>query len=396
MGFGVVKSLNQSKPNDSNANDEFVVVGCGPIECRKDNEESKDFVCFCEDQITNVYMIHLEIYEPPNAPKGSTGWSVEAEFVGVITGTGDIGPYQLVGVLPNTIAGCPVYVSFRYLCVNSAVTPSGGGTAIEDFLEIATTTLNGDQLAVLDAMQAATGLSYPSSSWLDIYFEFNFVFLLANPSFELDLSGLGLSDLSLINTFTNLKHINLNDNKVNGYGLQQIDRLNLITMKMQRNALGMNDLIFLLPMNGTLKHIDAKSNNIQELRLLSFNLDYLDVSDNVVASIDSGLTNNVKDFRFNNNVYPSTVGFWLARKTAATSATKLAGALGNLSGVTNFEISNTEMDDPVNNPITIITKISVDKGISYAAAELIFRNFPSWIQVENILGHAPYDPTVLK
>ena len=342
-------------------------------------------------------MQHLDTYTPPDAPLGSSGWVIEAEFVGVQTGTGNIGAYQLIGTLPNTIAGCPVYVSFRYLCVNSAVVPDGGGTALQDFLEIAETTLNEDQLTTLEKIQEAIGLEYPTESWFDIYYNFNVVFLSKNPDYELDLSGLGLSDVSLLDTLTNLRHVNLNDNKINGYSLQQIDRLNLVTMKMQRNALGMNDLIFLVPMNSSLKHIDVSENNIQEVRLFSgFDLDYLDLSDNVIASIDSNTSNKVKDFRFNRNVYPDTVGFWATRKADSTSATKIANNLGDMSQIINFELADYELNDPVNDPTTIINTIASDKGITFAEAEALTNFAPTWEDVENSVGHVPYDPTVLK
>lgn len=399
VGYGVVKNWNSSWPNDTQANSNFIVTGCGPLDCREDNEESKDFVCFCEDQITNVYMQHLDFYTPPNAPVGSIGWTVEAEFVGVTTGTGNIGTYQLIGVLPNTLNGCPVYVSFRYFCVNSAVIPSGGGTALEDFLEIAETTLNEDQIAILDAIQEAIGFRYPDDSWMEIFVEFNLNFLIANPTFELDLSGLGMSDLSLLNTLTNLKHVNLNDNKINGFGIQQMDRLNLETLKLKTNAVGMNDSAFLSPMLGTLKHVDLSNNNLQEMYGWlgsTATLDFLDISDNVIASNGWNANLKIKDFRFNNNVYPETVGFWAALKFDGSSAIKIVSQLWDQSLTENFEMFNTELNDPVADPTTLINKIAADKGITFAEAEALTTLDPSWIDIENSVGHVPYDPTILK
>lgn len=108
-----------------------------------------------------------------------------------------------------------------------------------------------------------------------------------------------------------------------------------------------------------------------------------------------GRRTKIKDFRYRNNTFPETVDFWAAFKAGANSATNIAGLLWDQSITENFDISNTELRDAVADPTTIINAIATDKGITVPEAELIFKNNPSWIDVENSEGHAPYDPTIL-
>lgn len=320
--------------------DSFTLQGVTPLSKRFETETTAAATAVCCDSLhESIYMTVGETFEAPPAPPGSIGWVVDMNFQAQQTGTGDIGTITLLTTGPGD-SGCPVQVTYRYLCADRAFRPDTGATYWEQFIEIAENTANPGQIAILQEVQDVIGfrLGQDLGGGLKvtaayIYYQFNFVFLVKNPNFILDLSGLELDDLILVDTFTNLTGLDVNNNFLTVFDLEELDGPALVYLDARFNLIG-QDNIELNSQAPTLTYLDLSFNFLNESYVFSnfvlgstHTVEFYDVSNNYLALIINNRA-NIKHFRMANNKYPSATfldpvasqDFWGARIGDSTSA----------------------------------------------------------------------------
>lgn len=406
-GAIVVKHSIQSNTT-SLTTDSFTLQGVTPLSKRFETETTAaaTAVC-CESLHETLYMAVGETFEAPPAPSGSIGWVVDMNFQAQQTGTGDIGTITLITTGPGS-AGCPVQVTYRYLCADQAFRPDTGASYWEQFVDIAENTANPGQIAILQEVQDVIGLRLGQDLGVglkvtaaDIYYEFNFVFLVKNPTFILDLSGLELDDLVLVDTFTNLTGLDVSDNFLTVFDLEELDGPALIYLDARFNLIG-QDNIELNSQAPSLVYLDLSFNFLNESYVFSnfvlgstHTVDFYDVSNNYLALIINNRA-NIKVFKMVNNKFPSSTfldpvipqDYWGVKLNNATSAIKiLSSPFANVSaGLTLNEVidvngsrlgDGTETDEDAI-ILALATAIAAAQSITLAQATGIIKYDSRW------------------
>jgi len=362
----------------------------------------------CVGLSQSLYMVRGESWVAPPAPENSTGWVVEKNFYPIEYGTGDIGTIFLSTINPVTglpfpagVMNCPVHVSFHYLCDSSDYIPATSDPVTE-FNEIWENTGSPTQEAVFRILEEAVGFRIGdeiNGSTVDavtLFVAFNYEYLIDNPDFTLDISRLGLTDLSIVNTLTNLKKLNCSHNYLTIFDMAALVRPQLTWLDCSYNFIG-NDNLEMAFMTASLKYLDMSFNYMNEVYMYSSiaigstkTLDYLNYSNNFLA-ICSNNKAIIKVFEMKNNIYPRDL-FWTPQINDPDSSIKIAGATNamlNYSICEKIDISNSELFDEPNDPETIANFILVDNPdvttIEQARARVIYD--PKYSEG----SHAPYD-----
>lgn len=379
-GLCVIKTWSKSAPNADAVAADIVFTGRGPIENRGETSEQADSgeFCFCVEWYQTIYLSLDQVYTPPVAPSFSTGWEIDPYFYSKQSGTGNlptitINAAFLGTLLSNTLNGCPIPISMRYKCEGGPIIPSGAGTLKEDFLEIAPVTQDAGQLKVIEIMEdeldkkvGVGGVTFSS-----LYDDFD-TFLLANTDFVMDLSGLRISNLEMVNTLTNLKGLNVNNNLINGVSMDQMPDLNLITFRAKNNFIGSDHGKRIVHMVSTLKTVDLSDNILHESFLFGaggggpFTIDFYDVSENFIASI-SNEDHKIKEFFIRDNVFPADDGgFWDSNTFRESfEIAQPARVSQDRSVAIKYDFSNSDLDDPHSTTIaTLIADIKAAQGIT--------------------------------
>ena len=357
----------------------------------------------------SLYMTRGESWVAPPAPENSTGWVVEKNFYPIEYGTGDIGTIFLSTINPVTglpfpagVMNCPVHVSFHYLCESSDYIPTPSDPLTE-FDEIWQNTGSPTQEAVFRILEEAIGFRIGdeiNGSTVDavtLFIAFNYEYLIDNPDFTLDISRLGLTDLSIVNTLTNLKKLDCSHNYLTIFDMAALTRPALNWLDCSYNFIG-NDNLEMSFMATTLKHLNMSYNYLNEFYMYStFGVgslqitDFLDYSNNFSAKLNN-VRLRTKEFIFRNNIYPRGA-YWTPAINAADSPLNIANATNAMldySICEKIDISNDELTDEVNDPETIANMILVDNPdvttIEQARARVI--HDPKYSES----SHAPYDP----
>lgn len=388
--------------------DSFTLQGVTPLSKRFETETTaaSTAVC-CESLHETLYMSVGETFEAPPAPAGTIGWVVDMNFQAQQTGTGDIGTITLITTGPGN-SGCPVQVTYRYLCADQAFRPDTGATFWEQFIDIAENTANPGQIAILQEIQDVIGLRLGQDlggglkvSASDIYYEFNFVFLIKNPTFILDLSGLELDDLILVDTFTNLTGLDVSDNFLTVFDLEELDGPALVYLDARFNLIG-QDNIELNAQAPTLVYLDLSFNFLNESYVFSsivvgvtHTVDFYDISNNYLAYIVNDRA-NIKHFRMANNKYPSSTfldpvisqDFWGNKINDSTSATKLLSSpFANISNTLTLneiiDINGSRLGDGTALDedaiiLALATAIAAAQSITLAQATGIIKYDTRW------------------
>jgi len=398
-GFGFVMNLDLRAPTRDLQRRAFTIVGCGvPFDIMETETSSESCLTLCcIDVHQGIYLQNGIPFKAPDAPEGSIGWIVEKNFEAVETGTGNIGFIEVDSAGGSAGAdGCPVFTTFRYLCVDSAIVPTES-TAGEEFVEIAEKTNNPGQIAIIEKMQELTGLrlNVNDVTYYDIWFEFNFVYLPNNPSEIIDFSALGLSDGHIIETLTNLKNVDLSFNNLIHEDVEEWERINLNYLDISHNLIGQENKVFVFQA-ATLTHFDLSHNYLVEAFLYNSGdgqlnpptMNFYDLSYNFIGAMLSD-TVVIRDFRMIFNTYPDddTYGappFWTPRKVSdANSSIYIADPthpMKNLTIVQNLDLSSTELDDPDADIPALVTAVATAQSISTAAAEQIVIYDPTFLE----------------
>lgn len=375
--------------------------GVGELMQRLETETQADELCdfCCEPLNETIYLVLDEEFVAPPAPPGSTGWVVEKNFEPEETGTGDIGT---ITINPSGagLDGCPVQVTYRYLCEDGPYIPTGGGTTLDDFVEIAENTSNSGQIAIINIMEEQVGFRIGDPKGVnqlfkaqDLYIEFNFVFLVANPTFLLDVSGLGIDDITIINQLSNLQRLDASFNNLTVFNLDELTIPALIFLNVSHNLVG-QDNGELAQQAPTLTHLDMSFNFLNESFVFMSaggpDVDLYDLSNNYLGFIDNS-ARRIKTFKMVFNTYPSPVvldpsapaDFWSIRITNVLSSVRIIDG-----GVTNMmldytvvdlvDISESQLADETVDIQTLITRIEVAQGITNAEAALKVKYNPTY------------------
>lgn len=370
---------------------------------------------------TTSYARYMSIgdapWDVPPAPNGSIGYVIEYSLFTsfpIVTGTGDVPPIEITSQTPGfgspTANGCPVHIAVTYLCPDSPVIPDidfvSTGVAKDDFVSIAELTTNPSQKTQLDRILVMVGRDADgdySDLWATVYDEAQ-AFLLANPNYILDMSELEMINISLINTLTELKKLNLNHNLLGGFDIDQMDRLELTHIEMQYNLLGgTHDKKFQFMLSTGLVYIDLAHNQMQEYFLFdasdggaNWEVDYVDLSYNFFAT---GVYTymQTKSFKFTHNTFPA-VDFWNDKYNDGDGQILTSEFGSNFEDITLLDITDTQLRysfgiiDPTKTPddevALLLARIEADGHTALEAQTILVRN-PKW---ENI-PHDPYDPS---
>jgi len=384
-GLCVIKNWQKNVPNADAVATNIVFTGRGPIENRGETSAqaaSGDF-CFCIEWYQTVYLSLNQVYTPPVAPSFSTGWEIDPFFYTKQSGTGNlptitINAAFLGTLLSNTLNGCPIPISMRYKCEGGPIIPSGSGTSKDDFLEIAPVTQDTGQLKVIEIMEDELDkkIGVGGVTFSSLYDDFD-TFLLANTDFVMDLSGLRISNLEMVNTLTNLKGLNVNNNLINGVSMNQMPDLNLITFKAKNNFIGSDHGKLIVHMVSTLKTVDFSDNILHESFLFGaagggpFTVDFFDVSENFIASI-SNEDHKIKEFIMRDNIFPADDGgFWDSNTfRKAVEIAQPARVSEDRSVAIKYDFSNSDIDDPHDTTLTTLRdNIKTAQSISQAEAD---------------------------
>jgi len=375
--------------------DVMSLIGTGPLKRMIEKSGSLlecNTVC-CVDISRGIYMFDGADFDAPVAPAGSTGWIVEKSFEAIETGTGNIGTIS-INATGAGLQGCPVWVVYRYICADTGFVPDTGEPAQDQFVEIAQNTTNPQQLEIIDRLQALSGFRVDGNDKFDeLWTAFNITFLTANPNHILDVSQLGLADLYIISTLTNLKGLNASFNNLNMAAVLQADNLALNYLQLDHNLIG-HDIKLLLPFNATIKHLDVSFNSVNENFLFDVTvdattrtLDFLDYGNNLVAHINNDNL-KCKEILFNANRYPNDKAlgndYWESRKGAGNTEVDIASNFPQLAKdfiiTTKIDISELELD-PLDDISLLVTEVKTDKGVSQAEAEAIVIYDPTYSEI---------------
>ncbi len=400
VGAGFLTSVKINNGLQTSVNQSLQIIGTGPLEKMLENSSHPitcENIC-CVELNETVYVYNVQDFEAPPAPEGSSGWIVEETFFGVTTGTGDIGTYT---THPSGagLSGCPVQIVYRYLCDDSPFVPDPSDPAILQFVDIVDNTTNDQQIKIIQLMEELAGVRLDGRTVFgsDLWIAFNLVFLPANPDFIFDLSGLGLVDLYVVATLTNLTGLDVNFNNLSFPDLETIQDLELVYLSANHNLLGQWNSV-LSAQQSTIKYLDLSFNFITENFLFStfsgsgsVSLDFYDMSHNIVAFY----TNNklkVKKLLVTNNRYPNDSalgnGFWEAQKGDTNITTELAVQFPQLSEdfsiLEELDLSSMELwlgGVPSDDLTALITEIATDLGITVGQAAPIVTYNPTYLDI---------------
>lgn len=405
VGGAIVKNQKINSPTKGLTTDSYILQGVTPLSKRYETETTADSTAVCCDALhETLYMSVGETFEAPPAPAGSTGWVVDMNFQAQTSGTGNIGTITLLTTGPGN-SGCPVQVTYRYLCADQAFRPDTGASFWEQFIEIAENTANPGQIAILQEIQDVINLRlgqeiYPGvkATAADIYYEFNFVFLVKNPDFILDLSGLGLDDLILVNTFTNLTGLDVNNNFLTVFDLEELDGPTLVYLDARFNLIG-QDNIELNSQAGSLVYLDLSYNFLNESYVFSsfggggsHTVEFFDLSYNYLALVTNDIC-KIKVFKMVNNKFPSETfldpliaqDFWGVRLYDANSAVLIltGDTFKNLSS----DLTINEIIDINGSRLGDGTIAGEDAEIAALVAELVIQQGISSAQARGIIKY---------
>jgi len=392
VGNGLVTSITHGNGLQSVVGQGVQIIGTGPLESLREdvtNPIQCSNIC-CVELNESVFLYDGQTFEAPPAPEGSTGFIVEKFFEPVETGTGDIGTISL-NATGAGLSGCPVQVVYRYLCDDSPFVPDTGNPPNEQFQEIGEKTTNTQQLGIIKILEKETGKTVSDTfSYEDLWIEFNFVFLPANPDFILDLSQFGLTDTFIIATLTELKGLNIDFNNLSTPDLETIADLELVHFSANHNLFGQFDAS-LQAFADTIKHLDISFNFFTEAHAFgaivgsgSVTLDLYDSSFNIWSFY---LRDKLKSkiMRVNNNTYPNDAalgnGFWENMKGDPNIITQIAVQFPqlceNFSILEELDISANELI-PSDDISLLIAQVAADLSITVAQATPIVKYDPTF------------------
>lgn len=379
----------------------------------------------CSTIVYSQYMIDNDVWNMPEAPFGSTNWTIEFEPFGmstILTGTGNAGDITMNSTdvpgwnVPSTQAGCPVMVRLTYYCETSPLEAGVQFVSVnaeEDFVYIAKNTSNTEQLKILDIILKELGRDPDTevSNWNEIYTEFQ-AFLLANPDYILDVSNMGLTSTSIFSTFTNLRGLNASHNLLGMTDLNKIDDygIALVYIDLSYNNLGGDAGRRIESMKPSLKHIDLSHNLLQEYYLYEkdqngvtngptpFLVDYYNISfNNLVFGSNGGA--RIKQFYMTDNTYP--LGELFNNPNSFLAVSNLGT---HMQDAEIIDLSNTSIrysyNDPTNvnqveTEITTLLNTIVAAGHTLDEAKQILVRNPKWEVVEANTPHEPYNNNLI-
>ncbi len=388
----------------------------------------------CEPVSHSRYLTINDTWTPPAAPSGSTGYSIEYQFLATTSsqsGTGDAPTISIDASITgfttnNTGSGCPVFVTVRYKCPESPIVPNidyvSDGLPRNDFIQIATLTFNATQLNTIDLILQMIGVDFDipkeKLNFGNIYDEAQ-AFLLANPDYVLDVSRTRLSTMDLINTLTNLKGLDASYNLITGGALDSMFNLSLTFLDLSYNFLGGADTEKLKFMRSSLKHIDLSHNYLQQIYLYGdpqapltpWEVDFVDFSYNTIAQL-STLGLRAKVLKITNNTFPTTT---LWNSLYANGNGQLAvQTLGNyFEDLEELNLNDTQIKNSLNdqtvdpslpnpddemavlfNTIMISKQIATPSFTLEDAIALVTRD-DKWEVLESTTPHEQYDPDLV-
>jgi len=395
IGSGYVVGTNIKNNLQSAVGVDITIIGSGPLDKKLESETNLiecENIC-CETLNESIYMFNGQTFNAPPAPSGSTGWMVEKAFESIETGTGDIGTIVL-NASGAGLSGCPVHVVYRYLCQTSPHIPDTSKTAIEQFQEIYDKTQSDEQMTIIKMLEELLGFRIGANGTAsELWYAFNYDFLADNPFYILDLSQMGLSDLHIVKTLTNLKGIDVSFNNLSFADIEIIQDLELFYLKADHNLLGQWSSA-LVGFADTIKHLDISYNFITENFLFDTlisgttrSLDLFDISHNILSFYRCNRL-RVKELYIRGNRYPNDSfygnGYWESRKANANSSCLLASVFPqlcqNFIDLEALDISELELI-PVDDISALITQIATDKSITTPEAENIVTFSPTFTEV---------------
>lgn len=356
-------------------------------------------------------MITGDKWTPPPAPSEDIPWEVDFGLIATKrTGFGSIPEIVIDSTVEgyepeDTGNGCPIFVVARYLCPDHEIVVSdfvSDGIARNDFIQIMTLSKSSSQASILDALKLLVDIP-PDTTVTDFgsFYDQVQAFFLANPDTILDVSGIKLTTMDLINTLTNVKKLNASHNNLTRNVLNYMFRLELNYLDFSFNwfAGDIKELKFMRP---SLKYIDFSYNYLTSLYFYDslnagspWEVDLFDISFNNIAESDQSKA-RYKKYIMTDNVFP-TVPFWMQTYDFFTNEYLTIHIGDYMENIELIDFSNTKLagsfydldidpnkHSPDKEVALLLARIVADGHTQEYAQSVVIRN-PKWetLQVEN-------------